>query len=72
MTDRSEIPETCREPESGEILYRGTLRGRILDSQRCRAFAELGFEQISIEPVVGEDTDPYAIRESDLPQIFSE
>ena len=35
-------------------------------------FAELGFEQISIEPVVGEDTDPYAIRKEDLPVIFEE
>ena len=36
-------------------------------------FADLGFKQISIEPVVGpEDTDPYAIREEDLPKIFEE
>ena len=30
------------------------------------------FKQISIEPVVGEDTDPYAIQKEDLPQIFEE
>lgn len=35
-------------------------------------FADLGFEQISIEPVVGEDTDFYSIRKEDLPQIFDE
>ena len=35
-------------------------------------FADLGFKQMSIEPVVGEETDPYAIREEDLPQIFEE
>jgi uncharacterized protein len=35
-------------------------------------FAELGFEQISIEPVVGEDTDSYAIQKEDLPKIFAE
>ena len=35
-------------------------------------FADLGFEQVSIEPVVGEDTDPYAIQKEDLPQIFEE
>ena len=32
----------------------------------------MGFEQISIEPVVGEDTDPYAIQKEDLPKIFAE
>ena len=26
----------------------------------------------SIEPVVGDESDPYAIREEDLPQIFDE
>ena len=33
----------------------------------------LGFEQISIEPVVGRShTEPYAIRKEDLPKIFEE
>ena len=32
----------------------------------------MGFEQISIEPVVGQESDFYAIREEDLPQIFEE
>ena len=27
---------------------------------------------MSIEPVVGDESDPYAIREEDLPQIFDE
>ena len=27
---------------------------------------------MSIEPVVGDETDPYAIRKEDLPQIFEE
>ena len=38
----------------------------------CCILQILGFKQISIEPVVGEETDPYAIREEDLPQIFEE
>ena len=32
----------------------------------------LDFKQISIEPVVGEETDPYAIQKEDLPKIFEE
>ncbi len=34
--------------------------------------ADLGFKQISVEPVVAEDTDEYALRESDLPILFEE
>ena len=52
---------------------RGTFtRGNLDFSQDILHFAELGFKQISIEPVVGEESDPYAIREEDLPQIFEE
>ena len=35
-------------------------------------FADLGFEQISVEPVVAADRRAYAIKEEDLPQIFAE
>ena len=62
------------ESRNQEKYYiRGTFVRENLDfSNDVMHFAELGFRQISIEPVVGEDTDPYAIRESDLPQIFRE
>lgn len=62
------------ESRNQEKYYiRGTFTRENLDfSNDVMHFAELGFKQISIEPVVGEDTDPYAIRESDLPQIFRE
>ncbi len=33
---------------------------------------ELGFDQISVEPVVAEPKMPYAITEKDLPEIFAE
>ena len=56
-----------------KYYIRGTFTRENLDfSKDVEHYAELGFEQISIEPVVGEDTDPYAIQESDLPQIFEE
>lgn len=52
---------------------RGTFTRNNLDfSKDVEHFADLGFEQVSIEPVVGEDTDPYAIQKEDLPQIFEE
>ena len=56
-----------------KYYIRGTFTRNNLDfSNDVLHFAELGFEQISIEPVVGEDTDPYAIRKEDLPVIFEE
>ena len=56
-----------------KYYIRGTFTRDNLDfSKDVLHFADLGFEQISIEPVVGEESDFYAIREEDLPQIFEE
>lgn len=56
-----------------KYYIRGTFTRDNLDfSEDVKHYVDLGFQQISIEPVVGEDTDPYAIRECDLPQIFEE
>ena len=35
-------------------------------------FADLGFKQMSIEPVVGPEESILAIREEDLPKIMEE
>ena len=52
---------------------RGTFTRNNLDfSEDVKHFAELGFKQMSIEPVVGDESDPYAIREEDLPRILEE
>lgn len=52
---------------------RGTFTRNNLDfSKDILHFADLGFKQMSIEPVVGDETDPYAIRKEDLPQIMEE
>ena len=52
---------------------RGTFTRNNLDfSNDVLHFADLGFKQMSIEPVVGDETDPYAIREEDLPKICEE
>ena len=34
--------------------------------------ADLGFKQISVEPVVAAPEEPYALREEDLPKLFAE
>ena len=52
---------------------RGTFARNNLDfMQDVLHMADLGFKQISVEPVVGPETDSYAIREEDLPRIFKE
>lgn len=52
---------------------RGTFTRENLDfSQDVIHFADLGFKQMSIEPVVASPEEPYAIREEDLPKIMEE
>ena len=52
---------------------RGTFTHHNLDfSKDVLHLADLGFKQISVEPVVAQETDDYAIREADLPQLFKE
>ena len=52
---------------------RGTFTHHNLDfSQDVLHLADLGFKQISMEPVVAPDEQPYAIKEEDLPKLFEE
>ena len=52
---------------------RGTFTHHNLDfSKDVLHLADLGFEQISVEPVVAAPTEDYAIKEEDLPKIFEE
>jgi len=52
---------------------RGTFTHNNLDfSNDVLHFADSGFEQISVEPVVAQPEDSYAIKEEDLNQIFNE
>lgn len=52
---------------------RGTFtRDNIDFSKDVTHFADLGFKHMSIEPVVGADDEPYAIRKEDLPKIMEE
>ncbi len=52
---------------------RGTFTKHNLDfSKDILHFADLGFKQISIEPVVGSEDEEYALQKEDLPKIFEE
>ncbi len=52
---------------------RGTFTRYNLDfSEDVFHLADMGFEQLSIEPVVTDESHDYAIRESDLPQVYDE
>ena len=52
---------------------RGTFTHNNLDfSEDVKHLADLGFEQISVEPVVTDPKEPYALRPEDVPQLLEE
>lgn len=56
-----------------KYYVRGTFTHYNLDfSEDVLHLADLGFKQISVEPVVAEDSEAYALREEDLPILFDE
>ena len=56
-----------------DYYVRGTFTRHNLDfSKDVLHLADLGFKQISVEPVVAQPEDDYAIREEDLPWLFEE
>lgn len=56
-----------------DYYVRGTFTRYNLDfSKDVLHLADMGFKQISVEPVVAADSEPYSIREEDLPVIFKE
>lgn len=62
------------ESRNQEKYYiRGTFTRENLDfAEDILHFADLGFKQMSMEPVVGDESDPYAIRREDLPAVMKE
>lgn len=61
------------EARQGENYYlRGTFTAHNLDfAADVLAMADLGFKQLSVEPVIGKDAD-YALTEEHLPALFAE
>lgn len=56
-----------------KYYVRGTFTHHNLDfSNDVLHLADLGFKQISVEPVVAEPTEDYALQEEDLPKLFEE
>ena len=52
---------------------RGTFTRDNMDfSKDVLHFKDLGFDLTSVEPVVGDESNPYALREEDLPKILDE
>lgn len=52
---------------------RGTFTHNNLDfAEDVKHLADLGFKQISVEPVVALPEEPYALTEEDLPRLFEE
>jgi len=70
------VPEYQKLADSrGQDKYylRGTFTRDNLDfAKDVQHFVELGFQQISVEPVVGDSTDDYVILPEHLPEIFKE
>ncbi len=70
------IPKFAKLAESrnqNNYYVRGTFTHHNLDfSKDVAHLAELGFKQISVEPVVALPEEEYAIKQEDLPTIFEE
>ena len=70
------VPKFQRFAESRKqtnYYVRGTFTHYNLDFSRdVLHLADLGFQQISVEPVVASETEDYAIREEDLPKLYEE
>ncbi len=66
--------QSLAESRSQKNYYvRGTFTSENLDfSEDVLHLAELGFKQISVEPVVADECESYSLKESDLPRIFEE
>ncbi|MGL5330572.1 MAG: thioether cross-link-forming SCIFF peptide maturase [Peptostreptococcaceae bacterium] len=59
--------------EDKYYYIRGTFTRENLDfADDVMYFAEQGFGLTSIEPVVDDESNPYALREEDLPKVFEE
>ncbi len=70
------IPKFQKVAESrNQMNYyvRGTFTHHNLDfAEDVKHLADLGFKQISVEPVVAPETEEYALREEDIPAILAE
>ena len=70
------VPKFQKLIEKRKDMYyyvRGTFTRDNMDfSKDVLHFKDLGFDLTSVEPVVGDESNPYALREEDLPKILDE
>ena len=68
------LVEKRLEGENKEYYVRGTFTKNNLDFAKdiYHIADDLGFDQLSVEPVIADASEPYAITEEDLPVIFEE
>jgi len=70
------VPKFLKVAESRnqeKYYVRGTFTRNNLDfSEDVKHLADLGFEQISVEPVVAEPKDDYSLREEDIPMLLEQ
>ncbi|MCR5093504.1 MAG: thioether cross-link-forming SCIFF peptide maturase [Lachnospiraceae bacterium] len=65
--------EVARSRGGERYFVRGTFTRENLDfSEDVKHLADLGFTQISVEPVVADPSEPYALREEDIPKLLEE
>lgn len=66
------VRKTVASRGNQNYYLRGTFTAHNLDfAADVLAMADLGFDQLSVEPVIGKDTD-YALREEHLPALFAQ
>ena len=62
-----------KRPKDKYYYIRGTFTRDNLDfSEDVLHFANEGFKLTSVEPVVGDESNPYALREEDMDKVFAE
>lgn len=62
-----------KRPKNRDYYVRGTFTRHNMDfSKDVFHLRELGFDSISVEPVVSDKSNPFAIQEEDLPRLFEE
>ena len=65
--------EVAKSRGGERYFVRGTFTHENLDfAEDVKHLADLGFTQISMEPVVAKPSDPWAIKEEDLPALMEE
>lgn len=65
--------QLVRERGDKEYYVRGTYTKNNIDfTEDVFHMADLGFDRLSMEPVIGDPSEPYALTEEDLPVLFEQ